>query len=141
MCPAGNSLYRKRQNLVIGNYVGEEFRGTKRDCVPCGHRARCLRHPDRTTARTVVFFHGRTERPRARGVDLAQEMRDRLDSPEGRALYAARFGVVEPVFGNICYNKGLRRFTLRGRTKVDAQWKLFCLVHNIEKLAKLRYSA
>ena len=38
-------------------------------------------------------------------------------------------------------NKGLRRFTLRSRTKVDAQWKLFCLVHNIEKRARLRYAA
>jgi len=141
VCPAGKSLYRKGQNLVIGNYVGEEFRGAKRDCLPCGHRARCLRHPDRTAVRTVVFFHGRAERSRPSGLDLVQQMRERLDSPEGRALYAARFGVVEPVFGNICYNKGLTRFTLRGRTKVDAQWKLFCLVHNIEKLAKLRYAA
>ncbi|MGB3133164.1 MAG: transposase [Candidatus Macondimonas sp.] len=34
------------------------------------------------------------------------------------------------------HNKGLNRFTLRGQTKVDGQWKLFALVHNIEKLAK-----
>jgi len=59
-------------------------------------------------------------------------MKTRLDTPEGRAQYAARFGAVEPVFGNVRYNKGLDRFTVRGRTKVDAQWKLFCLVHNIE---------
>ena len=68
-------------------------------------------------------------------------MKARIDTPEGRAHYAARFGVVEPVFGNLCCNKGLRRFTLRGRTKVDGQRKLFCLVHNIEKLARLRYAA
>jgi hypothetical protein len=68
-------------------------------------------------------------------------MKVRIDTPEGRAQYAARFGVVEPVFGNLSYNKGLTRFTLRGRTKVDGQWKLFCLVHNIEKLARLRYAA
>jgi hypothetical protein len=37
------------------------------------------------------------------------------------------------VFGNI-QNKGMRRFTLRGKLKVDAQWKLFTLVHNIEKI-------
>ena len=62
-------------------------------------------------------------------------MKERIDSPAGRAQYAERFGTVEPVFANVCYNKGLRRFTLRGRAKVDGQWKLFCLVHNIEKLA------
>ena len=43
--------------------------------------------------------------------------------------------VVEPVFGNITSNKGLKRFSLRGKTKVNAQWKLFCLIQNIEKLA------
>ena len=59
----------------------------------------------------------------------------------GRAAYATRFGTVEPVFANVCYNKGLARFTLRGRPKVDGQWKLFCLVHNIEKLARHGYAA
>jgi hypothetical protein len=43
-------------------------------------------------------------------------------------------GTVEPVFGNL-QNKGMRRFTLRGRTKVNAQWQLFTMVHNIEKIA------
>ena len=68
-------------------------------------------------------------------------MKRRLDTPEGRARYGARFGTVEPVFGNVCHNKGLTRFTLRGRTKVDGQWKLFCLVQNIEKLAHHGYAA
>ena len=67
-------------------------------------------------------------------------MRARIDSTEGRARYGDRFGTVEPVFANLCYNKGLTRFTLRGRMKVDGQWKLFCLVHNIEKLAHHGYA-
>ena len=66
-------------------------------------------------------------------------MKARIDTPEGRARYSARFGAVEPVFANLCYNKRLTRFTLRGRAKVDGQWKLFCLVHNIEKLAHAGY--
>jgi hypothetical protein len=44
------------------------------------------------------------------------------------------------VFGNIRHNKGLDRFTLRGRGKVDTQWKLFALVHNIEKLMNHGYA-
>ena len=68
-------------------------------------------------------------------------MKARIDTPEGRARYAQRFGTVEPVFANLCYNKGLARFTLRGRAKVDGQWKLFCLVHNIEKLAHHQWAA
>jgi len=44
------------------------------------------------------------------------------------------------VFGNLRYNKGLDRFMLRGQKQVDGQWKLFCMVHNIEKLAHHRYA-
>ncbi|HUE47065.1 MAG TPA: transposase, partial [Aestuariivirgaceae bacterium] len=142
VCPAGKSLYRKGQNLVVGKYVGEMFRGAKRDCVPCDHRDRCLRTPETTAVRNVAFFHGRVKRPpSARTETATQRMKTRIDEAENRERYAQRFGVVEPVFGNLCYNKGLRRFTLRGRAKVEGQWKLFCLVHNIEKLAKLRYAA
>jgi hypothetical protein len=53
---------------------------------------------------------------------------------EGRAIYSKRLGIVEPVFGNIRVNKGLNRFTLRGLVKVNIQWMLYCLVHNIEKI-------
>ncbi len=42
------------------------------------------------------------------------------------------------MFANLRHNKRLNRFTLRGQRKVDGQWKLFALVHNIEKWAKLR---
>jgi hypothetical protein len=62
-------------------------------------------------------------------------------SPPTGAQYGRRLGIVEPVFGNLRYNKRLARFTLRGRTKVDGQWKLFALVHNIEKLANRRKAA
>ncbi len=51
-----------------------------------------------------------------------------------------RFQTVEPVFGNTRGNKRLDRFTLRGNKKVDGQWKLYCLVHNIEKLAHHGYA-
>jgi hypothetical protein len=46
----------------------------------------------------------------------------------------------EPVFGNLRANKQLNRFTLRGRSKVEAQSKLYCLVHKIEKLAHNGYA-
>ena len=44
---------------------------------------------------------------------------------EGERCYGRRFATVEPVFGNLRHNKRLNRFTLRGRKKVDAQWKLY----------------
>jgi hypothetical protein len=45
-------------------------------------------------------------------------------------------GTVEPVFGNVCATLGLDEFTLRSKAKVEAQWQLFCAVHNIGKLAR-----
>ena len=62
-------------------------------------------------------------------------MKHRVDSDKGKAIYSHRMSVVEPVFGNLEANKKLNRFSLRGLKKVDAQWKLFCMIQNIEKLA------
>lgn len=138
VCPAGKSLYRKGQSNTTRGYVAEHFRGAKRACAPCAHRARCLRHPDRTPTRQVAFFR---DGPGPGPKPFTAQMKARIDTAEGRARYAERFGTVEPVFANVCYNKGLARFTLRGRRKVDGQWKLFCLVHNIEKLARHGYAA
>ena len=100
-------------------------------------RAPCLRTPEKTVARQVAFFRGHD--PAAPETETAR-MKAKIDTPKGRAQYAQRFGAVEPVFGNVRYNKGLDRFTLRGRNTVDGQWKLFCLVHNIEKLAHHGYA-
>jgi transposase len=138
VCPAGKSLYRKGQALSINGFVAESFRGAQRDCGPCALRAQCLRTPDTTPVRSVAFFRGRAD---AEAESHTARMRARIDTPEGRAQYGQRFATVEPVFGNVRYNKGLDRFTLRGRTKVDGQWKLYCLVHNIEKLAHAGYAA
>lgn len=138
VCPAGKSLYRTGQSNVTRGYVAEHFRGAKRDCAPCDHRARCLRHPERTPTRQVAFYR---DSPGPGPKPFTARMKARIDTPEGRARYAERFGTVEPVFANVCYNKRLARFTLRGRRKVDGQWKLFCLVHNIEKLARHGYAA
>jgi hypothetical protein len=61
-------------------------------------------------------------------------MKQRVDSVRGREIYSHRMSVVEPVFANIGTNKKLNRFSLRGKKKVQAQWQLYCMVHNIEKL-------
>ncbi len=61
-------------------------------------------------------------------------MKQRIDSKLGKFIYSHRMSVVEPVFANIGTNKGLNRFSLRGKKKVNGQWKLFCVIQNIEKL-------
>lgn len=61
-------------------------------------------------------------------------MKHRVDSPQGKEIYSHRMAMVEPVFGNIGTTKRLNHFSLRGKKKVQGQWQLHCLVHNIEKL-------
>ena len=62
-------------------------------------------------------------------------MKHRVDSAKGKLIYSHKMSVVEPVFANIGTQKRLNRFSLRGKKKVDGQWKLYCMVHNIEKIA------
>jgi hypothetical protein len=79
----------------------------------------------------VVFFFGKRVDGKP---DHASAMKQKIDTARGRHQYSRRLGIVEPVFANVCSTRGLRRFTLRGREKVNAQWMLYCLVHNIGKL-------
>jgi hypothetical protein len=67
--------------------------------------------------------------------DPSQRMRRAIDSAQGRRLCSRRIATVEPVFANIRHHKRMSRFTLRGKAKVSTQWQLYCLVHNIEKIA------
>ncbi len=120
ICPAGEFLYQNGSAVVIQGREAVKFTGAHRVCGPCPLRDRCLRHPQRTPVRQVVFFTGKTYRPESH----TDRMKRKLDSEAGRRLYGQRLGTVEPVFANIRYNKGLNRFTLRGRHKVDTQWKL-----------------
>jgi hypothetical protein len=62
------------------------------------------------------------------------EMKQKLKSERGRALYRMRKAIVEPVFGQIKERRGFRRFSMRGLSKVRAEWKLVCLTHNLRKL-------
>ncbi|OHC07557.1 MAG: transposase [Planctomycetes bacterium RIFOXYD2_FULL_41_16] len=132
ICPAGKMLYQNGANCNHNGHLAVKFQGALRDCVPCTLRDRCLRKPETTKTRQVCFFYGKAA---GGALSYSDRMKRAIDSDRGRALYGGRFATVEPVFGNLRHNKGLDRFTLRGQKKVDTQWKLFCLVHNIEKLA------
>jgi len=65
---------------------------------------------------------------------LAARMRVAIATTAGRALYRTRKTIVEPVIGYIKHQRGFRRFALRGLRKVQAEWKLICLTHNLLKL-------
>jgi transposase len=134
-CPAGKRLYGNGSNCTFNGFAAIKFRGAEKDCLPCARRHECLRTPEKTKTRQVAFFQGK----RPGHTSFTDRMKTRIDSDTGRHMITRRFATVEPVFGNLRGNKQLCRFSLRGQQKVDGQWKLYCLMHNIEKLAHHGY--
>jgi len=63
-----------------------------------------------------------------------EAMAAKVRTPEGRALYAARKHIVEPVFGQIKGVRGFRKFLRRGLKAVSSEWQLVCLTHNLLKI-------
>jgi transposase len=131
ICPAGKRLHSNGRASNLGGYEALKFRGAKRDCLPCAHRERCFKDPDKTQTRQVAIFIGRSKQTPPSYLDL---MKQKIDTREGRYQYSRRMGIVEPVFANICSTLGLNRFSLRTKRKVDIQWKLYCMVHNLLKI-------
>ena len=131
-CPAGRTL---TSNGSIYAHTGgarvQQFKARDEDCQACALRHRCLKNPASGRGRNVSLF-GRALHDEN---EPSQKMRKAIDSARGRALYSRRIATVEPVFANIRHHKGMRRFTLRGKAKVGTRWQLYCLVHDIEKIA------
>ncbi len=129
LCPQGEDLRLNARRQTRGMRIVRIYHAAERSCADCPVRSRCLIGP-RGKYRSLTITVERIDP----GATPSQRMREKIDTPEGRRKYEKRFGIVEPVFANICSNKRLKRFTMRGREKVSVQWKLYCLVHNIEKL-------
>jgi hypothetical protein len=66
-------------------------------------------------------------------------MRRKLKTKAGAAVYALRKTIVEPVFGQIKQARGFRQFLLRGLAKVQGEWALVCLTHNILRMYRVSY--
>jgi hypothetical protein len=128
VCPAGKELmYHGEHEGVRGVY--SRFRGKLGDCRECPMAPRCMKKPVTGRGRQVQFLN--EDQKKTTYTDL---MKQKIDSDEGARLYSRRMWTIEPVFGNICSNKRLDKFSLRGKDKVTGQWRLYCLVHNMEKL-------
>jgi hypothetical protein len=139
-CPAGQTMtspgtiHTTARGLRYQNYTARAVH-----CNHCELSKQCLKGPLKPNdgrGRQVTRFE-----PKVKDLTHPSErMRQAIDTPKGRQLYSQRIGTVEPVFANIRYNKRLTRFNHRGREKVNTQWNLYCMVHNIEKLAKSGYA-
>jgi transposase len=75
------------------------------------------------------------------GGPVREQMRHKLKTPEGAAVYKLRKAIVEPVFGQIKEGRGFRRFAFRGLAQVAAEWTVICLTHNLLKLFRAQQGA
>jgi transposase len=81
-----------------------------------------------------------TPRPGWRG-GFYDFMRRVLATPHGRATYRTRQVTIEPVFGQLKFNRQIRRFQRRGRAACRSEWRLIATTHNLLKLHSHRVAA
>jgi transposase len=97
-------------------------------CEECPYRADCVKKPEVPGYKRRIYIN-------RRGDELRATARANLTSETGLALRSLRPIEVESAFGDIKGNFGVRRFLLRGLEKVKLEWGLYCIAHNMRKLA------
>ncbi len=127
LCPQGKELTCHARNQTNRYRTYDIYHARPEDCAACPLKARCLSKT--TTSRRYLSVPVDTQQP-----NLIDEMKAKIDTEQGKQIYGRRLAIVEPVFANICVQKRMNRFTLRTKRKVDVQWRLFALVHNIGKI-------
>jgi hypothetical protein len=132
ICPAGRRLTYRSTELQPTNsgYEIERRRYESEGCGGCPLRSQCTRGEG--NRQLEVSFELRRMRGQAR---------DNLLSDKGKALRSRRGVEVEGVFGRLKHNWGFRRFLLRGREKVQIEWGLLCIAHNLAKMTSLLQSS
>jgi len=130
-CPNGRLLSLKAREHRVRHRVYRYYAADEQDCQDCRVRSKCLSQKRTKRKHLGIPVDEPVTKPKSR----CRQMIEKIDTPEGKQQYSQRLAIVEPVFGNIRTQKGLDHFTLRGKPKVDIQWMLYAMVHNIEKIA------
>ena len=133
ICPNGKRL---KPLVKDGRHKGKRLKryiSNQADCRRCDLRAKCLRYKD-AKCRHLSYYAD------ACGQNISQAMVEKIETPKGRKIYPQRIAIVEPVFANIRVHKRMDKFSLRGKIKVNIQWLLYCMVHNIEKIANYGFA-
>lgn len=123
-CPTGQTLeFKKTVNSHTRKQYYKQYEGTS--CNECPVKKDCT-----TGAKRQI--HQELREP------LRDEMRTRLNSKEGKEIYKKRMNTVEHAWGNIKFNCRITMFHLRGLKKVNAEFQLLAIGHNIKKLSRRR---
>jgi len=123
ICPNGKILQLVVKRVLNRRHLYRKYYASETDCQICPLRPRCIYGVGAKRKQLFVPINS-----------LSHQMVEKIQTEEGRRIYPQRLAIVEPVFANIRINKRLDRFTLRGKIKVNIQWLMYCLVHNIEKI-------
>jgi transposase len=91
--------------------------------------------PTRSASRTKARKLSPKQGPEAERIDR------RLQTPDGAALYKRRQHMIETVFANTKFNRGIRRFHTRGLAACHAEWRLIAATHNLLKLHRAMLAA
>jgi len=131
-CPAGKKLvYKCAIEFKSRGTKGKQYRMKKSICSVCPLNGQCIsRKSGKGEFRALFILQQKYED------NLSEKMRAKIDKPVYRGLYSRRMQIIEPVFANITFFKGMNRFTYRGLKKVNTQWQLYTIVHNIWKCMK-----
>lgn len=133
VCPNGKSIKLQVKKTEVDGVYYRRYVSNREGCKGCELKVRCIRQKNAKRKSLVIpvgYVPG----------NLTKAMAEKVDSEKGRKIYPQRIAIVEPVFGNIRTNKRLDRFTLRSKIKVNIQWVLYCMVHNIEKIANYGFT-
>ena len=127
VCPNGKRLKVKARELYRDGLVYRVYIAEEKDCQRCTLKLKCL--SGRGAKRKYLWVPIAVQL-----TNLSRRMAGKVDTEMGRKIYPRRIAIAEPVFANIRTHKRLDRFTLRGKIKVNIQWLLYCMVHNIGKI-------
>jgi hypothetical protein len=111
--------------------MGKAYTANIKDCRVCALREGYIKRRkgsgELKRGRTILVREGKEDG------GLCREMKKKMDRIEYQDIYSRRIQIIEPVFADISYCKGMDRFTLRGKEKVNGRWRLYCAVHNLGK--------
>jgi transposase len=124
---------RARPEKVTGDsgfFSGQAVREMKQRGIDLYLPDNNLRHEMRTGERAEGIGRRRIRDPEH------QRMREKLRTTAGRAQYRRRQAVVEPVFGILKEQRGMRRFRRRGLAAVTTEWMMAAIAYNLTRIAR-----
>jgi transposase len=127
ICPNGKTLDLNIKKHIVDRNIYRRYLADEKDCKQCSLKSKCF-YRKNTKRRSLDVPIGADED------NYSKAMGEKVDSDKGRKIYPQRMAIVEPVFANIRTQKRMDLFTFRGKIKVNIQWMLYCMVHNIEKI-------